>query len=158
MEHPNIYTFKRSEVPPLDDAAKALIAEIDLAVSNFILNNPGHYRALSALEKTLYALSERCEIKLESIVIISDHHAVDEEGDLLISLNNLARHEKSTIVFEVIKAKTAIQFLASSRGWSEKEVLTEVELVATARFTEISYEEESEIVHKISQNLKEFDY
>ena len=157
MEPPNVYTFKRSQVPPLDEATKAEIAEIDLAVSNLILRNPGHYRAFSALEKMLYALAERCEIKLESILIIPDYDIADELGNLIVSLNNLPREEKATIVFEAVKAKTAIQFLARSRGWSEKEVLIEVELVAAERFRDLSAEEESEIVHEISQNLNEFD-
>ncbi|MEG4287018.1 hypothetical protein QUB68_28330 [Microcoleus sp. A006_D1] len=154
MEPPNIYTFKRSQVPPLDDAIKAEMGEIDLVVSNLILSNPGHYRALSALQKMLYALAERCEIKLESILIIPDYDIADELGNLIVSLNNLPREEKSTIAFESVKAKTAIQLLARSRGWSEEEVLTEVEVVAIKRLYDLSFDEESEIVHKISQNLK----
>jgi hypothetical protein len=154
MEQPNIYTFKHSDIPPLDDAIQGEMAEIDLLVSNFILRNPAHYRALSALSKTLYALADRCDLKLESILILPDYD-LDEKGREVSSLNNLPYLEKSTIAFEAIKARTAIQFLARARGWSEKEVLTEVELVASTNYKELSPEEESEIVYTISQNLKE---
>ncbi|MEG4171690.1 MULTISPECIES: hypothetical protein [unclassified Microcoleus] len=158
MECSNIYTFRHSELPPLDDAIKQQMAEIDLLISNFISSNPGHYRALSAFAQTLYTQAGLCEIKLESIRIIADCDVTGDETDSerVISLNNLPQPDKSAIAFEALKARTAILFLANARGWSEEEVLAEVLVVTDTIFSETSVQQEAEIVHQISQNLKEY--
>jgi hypothetical protein len=133
MKHPNIYTFKHSALPPMTDEIEAEIAEIDSAVENLLVKYQGHYRALNELQGTLSDLLDSCEFNLHCIRIVPEKDC-EKDAARGINLNDLPAHEKTGIVFEIVKGRAAINLLAQARGCSTKEALHMVENVAIPEF------------------------
>ena len=119
MEHLNLYTFKHSALPPLDNAMKGEIAEIDFNVSNLILKLQGHYRALSELHETLSNLLDSCDLNLECIRIVPDSDE-DEAAPRASGLTDLPEDVQQSIAVQVELAQTAITFLSHITGVDEK--------------------------------------
>ena len=157
MEHPNIYTFRHSALPPIDNAMKGEIAEIDFNVSNLILKFQGHYRALSELRETLSDLLDSCELNLQSIRIVPDSDG-EEEAPRAIGLTDLPLREKAAIAFEILKKRVATKLLAEAYTCSTKEALAKVRDYGEMDLDQLSEQDIDEMIFAFSKNLKETGY
>lgn len=154
MEHPNIYTFKHSALPPLDDAMKGEIVEIDFNVSNLILKVQGHYRALTELRETLSDLLDSCDLNLQSIRIVPDSDD-EEDAPRAIGLTDLSRQEKCVIVSTGITSTVAIKMLASIFDCDFEQAASHVAAIGQAEFGRMSSDDIEKSVERMAEALRE---
>ncbi|MEG4070428.1 hypothetical protein QUA42_24300 [Microcoleus sp. Pol11C2] len=154
MEHPNIYTFKHSALPAIDDAIKGEIAEIDFNVTNLLLKFQGHYRALSELRETLSDLLDSCDLNLQSIRIIPDGNS-EEDVPRAINLTDLSTEEKHLIISTGITSTVAIKMLASALNCEIEEALEHVAVVGQAAFASMTPESREASIRRMVEALRE---
>jgi hypothetical protein len=154
MEPQNTYTYRQSEVPPINDEVQSEIAEIDFTVANLILKIQGNYLALSALAETLADGLNNAELNLCSIRIIPD----GGEPELLpraIGLTDLPTLEKQMIVSNAITGTVAIQILASTLSLTFDQAADYVQNLGLKHIGTISPEKLEEVVEKLANSLRE---
>ncbi|MEG5108234.1 hypothetical protein QUB32_16445 [Microcoleus sp. AT8-A4] len=153
MEQPSIYTFRHSALPPLDDAIKGEIAEIDFNVSNLLLKFQGHYRALSELRETLNDLLDSCELNLQCIRIVPDGDE-DEGAPRAIGFADLPTVEKHVVICTAITSTVAIKILAEVLDCDFEDVAFQVRTIGQAEFGSISPEQIEQAVTRLSETLR----
>ncbi len=154
MEHPNIYTFKHSTLPAIDDAMKGEIAEIDFAAANLILKFQGHYRALSELRETLSDLLGSCDLNLQCIRIVPDGDE-DEGAPRAIGLTDLSLTEKQVLVSTAVTSTVAIEMLADTLDCDFEDAAFQVRVIGQARFGAMSSEEIEQAVETLAETLRD---
>ncbi|MEG4302184.1 hypothetical protein [Microcoleus sp. D3_18a_C4] len=154
MEQPSIYTFRHSALPPIDDAMKREIAEIDFNVSNLILKLQGHYRALSELRETLSDLLDSCELNLQCIRIVPDGDE-DEAAPRAFNLTDLSEKEKHLIISTGITSSVAIRMLADALKCDIEDALVIVAVVGRATFAEMSPDDKEASIQRMVEALRD---
>ncbi|MEG4516512.1 MULTISPECIES: hypothetical protein [unclassified Microcoleus] len=154
MEHPNIYTFKHSELPPMTDGIESEIKDIEREIGNTIQKFEGHYRALSAFAETLAGSLNDCEEKMHCIRIIPD----GGEPELLpkaIELTDLPLTEKQLIVSTALTSSVAIEMLAEILDADFRDAAFQVRTISQGKFREMSSEEIEQTVQKLAEALRD---
>lgn len=154
MEHPNIQTFKHSELPPMTYSETARIEAIGDSVSNFISINKGHYRALTELRETLSDLLDSCDFNLQSIRIVPD----GGEPELLpkaIGLTELSQREKQLIASNAMAVTTAVEIIAGLFGCGFFEAARQVRQVSQDKFQNTSDEGINKLVEDMARSVRE---
>jgi hypothetical protein len=154
MEPPNIYTYRRSELPPMTDGMKSAIAAIDFTVAELILKFQGNYLALTELIEVLADSLNSAESNLCSIRIIPDAG----EPELLpraIGLTDLPTLEKQLIVSTAITSTIAIKMIASFLGCSFDQAASHVSNVGESQVGGMSSDQVEMVVTEIQKQLRE---
>jgi hypothetical protein len=154
MKLPNSYTYRPSELPPMTDDIKSAIAEIQLSASTLIMQNRGHYQALTKLAEILADCLNTCEANLYNICIIPDGDG-EEPVQRAIGLTDWPALEKQLLISTAVTSTVAIKVLAGIFNCDFEQAASHIRDIGQAEFGAMSPEQIERAVAELAKTLRQ---